>query len=254
VNVSSGAVWSLPERPYRLAALQGGVVIDAECAGVLFDLDQTLIDRSASIRAYARRLWAERSGDFGIGEVEFVDRFIELDGNGYVPRPTFFRRFLDAFPDAGLSSRELESHFFGHVWEAPVLVDGALEGLGRLRACGVPIGIVTNGGSINQRRKVERGGLVALVDGCFISEELGVRKPDRGIFETAAREIGIDPGRSWFVGDHPVFDICGSRALGFRTIWVRGELPWPEDRPEVYQLAVDDLKTAMNHLQAVLGL
>lgn len=229
--------------------LSGGLGI----AGVLFDLDGTLIDRSASIRRYARELWSEHPDGFRLDQDDFVARFVTLDGNGYVPRPTFFEQLAQAFPSSGLTPESLESHFFGTIWESPVVMPGAVEGLRELRAAGVPVGIVTNGGTANQRRKVERSGLSELVDGCFVSEAMGVRKPEPGIFEIAARSLGIGPVQSWFVGDHPIFDICGSRALGFQTIWLRGDLPWPEDEAPVYDLAVDELAMAMQHLQTVLN-
>ncbi|MGE0622434.1 MAG: HAD family hydrolase [Pseudomonadales bacterium] len=227
--------------------------IETRVPGVLFDLDQTLIDRSGSIRAYARLLFSEHAARFDVGEEDFVRRFVMLDGNGYVTRPEFFGRLADAFPGSGLGPEVLEAHFYGNVWEAPRVMPGAVEGLRVLREAGVPVGIVTNGGTANQTKKVERSGLAELIDGCFVSEALGVRKPDPRIFEIAAEAIGIDSRQSWFVGDHPLFDICGSHAVGFRTVWLQGEVPWPADEPVVHDLAVDTLEMAMQHLRAALA-
>ena len=51
------------------------------------------------------------------------------------------------------------------------------------------VAIVTNGPP-SQRVKVERCGLLPLVDVVVISDVLGVSKPDRRIFEAAARQAG----------------------------------------------------------------
>lgn len=46
------------------------------------------------------------------------------------------------------------------------------------------------------------------------------RKPGSGMIEEAAAELGIDPARSWMVGDKEVDVGCG-RGAGCRTILVR---------------------------------
>ena len=93
-------------------------------------------------------------------------------------------------------------------------------------------------------------GLGDLVDGVFISEEMGVKKPAPEIFQRACGGIGIGGNGSWFVGDHPLLDIRGSAVLGMKSIWVRRSTPWPEAEAPCYALAVDELKFAMKHLQA----
>jgi FMN phosphatase YigB (HAD superfamily) len=56
--------------------------------------------------------------------------------------------------------------------------------------------IVTNGMTDNQREKIYHTGLASLVDAWCISGEVGIRKPDRGIFELAAQRCGtrLDQG------------------------------------------------------------
>lgn len=46
------------------------------------------------------------------------------------------------------------------------------------------------------------------------------RKPGTGMIEEAIRDLGIDPARSWMVGDKGIDIACG-RAAGCRTILVR---------------------------------
>ena len=45
------------------------------------------------------------------------------------------------------------------------------------------------------------------------------RKPGTGMVEEAVRDLGIDPGASWFIGDKDIDVACG-RAAGCRTILV----------------------------------
>lgn len=46
------------------------------------------------------------------------------------------------------------------------------------------------------------------------------RKPGTGMIEEAIRDLGIDPARSWMVGDKDIDIACG-RAAGCRTILVK---------------------------------
>lgn len=65
------------------------------------------------------------------------------------------------------------------------------------------------------------------------------RKPATGLVERACSELGIDPARSWFVGDRDTDVECG-RAAGCRTILVRGEAPRRPGRGGVGPDAVAD--------------
>ena len=48
------------------------------------------------------------------------------------------------------------------------------------------------------------------------------RKPNPGLIFRAARELGIDPAASWFIGD-TWMDIAAGRAAGCRTVLVGPE-------------------------------
>jgi D-glycero-D-manno-heptose 1,7-bisphosphate phosphatase len=62
----------------------------------------------------------------------------------------------------------------------------------------------------------------------------GMRKPGVGMFRDAARELGLDPAASWFVGDR-LRDVLPARELGGRAVLVQGpqsedpaQAAWPE--------------------------
>ncbi|MFD1939283.1 HAD family hydrolase [Nonomuraea mangrovi] len=100
---------------------------------------------------------------------------------------------------------------------------GVLEGLAELRADGWRVGVVTNGAADNQVGKLERTGLMDALDGYAVSGAEGIRKPEAGLFEIAARRCGVSmAGGGWMVGDNLVADVGGGRAAGLRTVWVGG--------------------------------
>ena len=103
------------------------------------------------------------------------------------------------------------------------------DALHSLRHAGWRIAVVTNGPP-SQREKLARAGLEELVDAVCISDEIGVAKPERGIFEEALLRCGTKgtPATSvTMVGDAPEPDVGGGRSMGFRTIWLHRGRRWP---------------------------
>ena len=83
----------------------------------------------------------------------------------------------------------------------------------------------------SQWEKLQRTGLVDLVDGVCISDDFGVSKPDRRIFEETIRRCAIDESDRqimWMIGDSAVPDIFGGRAAGLRTVWLDRGREWDQ--------------------------
>ena len=108
---------------------------------------------------------------------------------------------------------------------------GVPESLGQMRRL-APLGLVTNGDPAGQRAKLAALGLEDAFDVMVFSDELGrgFRKPHPVPFCQALRLLDADPGRSFFIGDHPERDIAGAQRAGMRAIRVRtGEYAgWPD--------------------------
>ena len=85
----------------------------------------------------------------------------------------------------------------------------------------IPLGVITNGNNLQQRRKLERTGLAPLFRTVVTSDELGIAKPDPRIFTEACRRGDVDPRNAVFIGDNWSADVEGSLAAGLRPIWLR---------------------------------
>jgi FMN phosphatase YigB (HAD superfamily) len=103
-----------------------------------------------------------------------------------------------------------------------VLIDGVAEALRALRDFGIPLGIVCDVGftaSPVLRRHLEHHGLLSFFEGWAFSDEVGVYKPDRRLFEHALAGLGWpDPGRCAHVGDRRRTDMAGAVGLGMRAV------------------------------------
>ena len=84
---------------------------------------------------------------------------------------------------------------------------------------GLKLGVITNGGSVRQRRKLAALKIADAFDAILVSEEEGVRKPDAEIFRRALARCGAAAHEALFVGDHPVADIEGAYSAGLVAVW-----------------------------------
>lgn len=88
------------------------------------------------------------------------------------------------------------------------------------------LAIITNGVAGLQRRKVALSGLAHWFDVIAISGELGIGKPDPGIFAWAADRLGVPLSACAMVGDNSERDVQGGKNAGCATAWVdRGFKP-----------------------------
>ena len=190
---------------------------------VLFDLDNTLMNRQRSLAAWAAR-FCHRHGLTTESEAWL---FALLEARA---TPAHFALVRDRF---GLSDSAgtLWGGYCADVAGAAVCPPAVLSGLAGLRATGWRVGVLTNGAADIQRAKLRATGIVDCVDGVCISGETGLRKPDPAAFREAVDHCG--PGRgctgAWMIGDNPVADMGGGRAAGLRTIWVGHGVRWPAE-------------------------
>jgi putative hydrolase of the HAD superfamily len=196
-------------------------------AAVLFDLDDTILDRRTTLDRYLVNLPRRGLVPQAIAE-QFRARFHELDECGYSDRRSMFRQLVAEFADVGHPD-ELRDDYRIHAWKDSVLAKGAGDVLAWCRQYGMRLGIVTNGSSTVQRAKLDALRLWDRVDTVAIADEEGVAKPAAEVFHRAAARLGVTAAACLVVGDNPRADIVGARNAGMRHVWIRAGLPWPPD-------------------------
>jgi HAD superfamily hydrolase (TIGR01549 family) len=95
----------------------------------------------------------------------------------------------------------------------------SLETLRTLAERGVKTAIVSNALCGDGSRELVRAyGFDRYLGAQVYSDEAGVRKPNPEIFESAARLLGVDLARSWYVGDTIDRDVLGGRRAGVAKV------------------------------------
>jgi len=90
-----------------------------------------------------------------------------------------------------------------------------------LRAAGVLTGIITHGWTVKQAEKLIRLKLVPHFDprAIFISDQIGISKPNPKLYQTALRTLGLEPGEVMYVGDSPAHDVAPAKSLGMISVF-----------------------------------
>ena len=203
---------------------------------VLFDLDNTLLDRHAGFPRFCSELYHTSSPiSRSHPEEEALALMATFDGAGGRSRYDFFSDLTRQWPGVFQDLEQAMDVYLATYPRLLVLDPATRDLLEDLQDRSVPTAIVTNGGSIMQRSKINESGLDGLVQAILVSEEVGVAKPDRQIFERALTDIRAVATATLFVGDNPDADILGAKTVGLSTAWVRLGREWPyPDRPPDY--------------------
>lgn len=129
---------------------------------------------------------------------------------------------------AGIESRdetlmqELETIYAAPARELPSpLVEGAREVLVELRSAGLKTGLISNTGRTPGsvlREVLAQRDVLPFFDALVFSNEHGVCKPQRSIFEALAAALELPPERILFVGDNIYCDVHGAQQAGMRGV------------------------------------
>ncbi len=123
---------------------------------------------------------------------------------------------------------------------------GARHLLEYLVAKGYDVNTLSNGFNGTQQQKLISGGLDDLVHRNVLSDDCGITKPMRGIFDYALEQCGASACTSVMIGDNPDADIRGAHEAGWRTIYFN-----VHDLPPVEGTA-DAVVTSLSEIEQLL--
>jgi putative hydrolase of the HAD superfamily len=207
---------------------------------VLFDLDGTLYDRDR----LAAALFAEQYDAFagalrGLARERFLRDVHEMDEHGHGEKDPGYRRLVETWGLEPELAERLIAHFWSVYDKHMELPQDTSDTLRELRGRGLKLGIVTNGPSHTQRRKIAALGLADSFDAILVSGEEGVHKPEAELFRRALARCAVAPHEAIFVGDHPVADVAGAHGAGLKAVWkaVPYWAPVVAEAPAIRQLS-----------------
>jgi putative hydrolase of the HAD superfamily len=199
---------------------------------ILFDLDDTLNDRQATLKIFVEHFLEEFASK--LEPISFDDLLLEyqrVDAGGYRPRDQAHQILEKSLAWLKPVSAEVLLAFWYDLFpKLSVPMSHARETLIALQVREIKLGLVSNGKTRVQYQKLEALGLQDFFDPILISEHLGIKKPDPSIFQIALEHLQLEAAQVWMVGDHPVNDVLGARGAGLTGVWLKNaNHAWPND-------------------------
>ncbi len=189
-------------------------------SAVLFDLDETILDRSRSLELFLTWEAAEYL-NLPLEECErYIERFIDLDDNGQRSKSEVYSLLWNEFGLYEHTAEDLAAHYDDTFNRFCCEKRHILDAISLLRSKGYKLGVISNGRSPFQENNLAALNATELFDTVLVSEAVGVRKPDPAIFHLACTKLDVTADQCVFVGDNPEADIAGANNAGMFSVFV----------------------------------
>jgi putative hydrolase of the HAD superfamily len=215
---------------------------------VLFDLDQTLLDKNRSLFNFANYQYDHFSlVRFSSDKQCFIDKFSELN-NMVIPKEEVYEKLVSYFKIEKYLYDELLDDLNVNFHIHCVGFPGMQEMLKRLKECGYKLGIVTNGRDFYQRNKISALGISDYFNAIVTSGAVNIKKPDHKIFNIALKHLNSLSNCSVFIGDSLKADVIPAKELGMFTILKSNDYSYPQ--PDATCTNLIEIPNIINHLSA----
>lgn len=188
---------------------------------IIFDLDNTLINYSTcEIEAMKRtctdhNLFVEDTDAWSLFYGEFSGHnfrhWMNFVGGGEVKTIGEVLRysFRDTLKQEELLHSKLSDTYWDYFCNSCYFEEGAEQILASFKDK-YSLGIITNGISEAQRKRLQAGKIYEIFKSIMISDEVGIRKPDKKIFELSLKDLQLSNHEVLFVGDSLQDDYHGA--------------------------------------------
>ncbi|WP_054940919.1 HAD family hydrolase [Paenibacillus ihuae] len=219
-----------------------------EKQALLFDLDNTLMDRDHTFRSFSTQFVKDLLGHLSSEEAQrVVEDMIVRDADGYRDKDGFFAELSEVLPwKTPVAAADIRAYYDQTYTSHGALMKYAVETLDYCRDRGYILGLVTNGKKHLQNGKIDLLGLRGYFKAIVISGEAGISKPDPDIYRLALERLGTTAEHTLFIGDHPVNDIWGAGKAGMETVWLKRNHPWDNNLDVHPWKTIDELDELKN--------
>ena len=186
---------------------------------IIFDLDETLIDREATMHRFLIKQHQRLSAVLLCEDLGYADTVLKFQEGGYASKRDAFQAALTELDqDQSLLEIVIQDFEAEYGTEAISFPDAKIT-LETLRRS-FSLGLITNGRSLGQRNKMKSARILDLFDAIVISEEIGIKKPEPAIFSHCLDLLSVDSHEAAYVGDNPTNDIEPANKIGMTSIWM----------------------------------
>lgn len=171
---------------------------------MLFDLDDTLLDRDKAVDNLFLLVLEKCYKDVSdTVKNNMLQKFKEYDKREYgiSDKSIVLESLFDEFAPKYRLPHNYIQDFWNENFPTCFSIDqNTIHFLNHIKSH-FKIGIITNGSTHRQKAKIINTNLNNYFDTIIISEEVGLSKPDKRIFELALNKLNMQPEDVLFIGD-----------------------------------------------------
>lgn len=194
---------------------------------ILFDADETLYDFKKSEREAFKNTMLEFNIEYD--EENHLKTYQDINTTlwkefeqGLITQEKLkierFKRLSDMLK-INFDENNFATLYMKHLSNASFLYDNSIDLLDELNQH-YRLGIVTNGLTLVQDKRIRQSTIAKYFDAIVISEEILISKPNPGIFEYTLKNLDFfDKSKVLMVGDSLSSDIQGGINFGIDTCW-----------------------------------
>lgn len=195
---------------------------------VLFDIDDTLYSFANGhsiampvVCSYAEEQFGIQTEQFNKYCTEAMKQQFQWDSTtaGCHSRTIRFQQVLERLGLPLWYAVVLDDVYWSSLLSAITPFPGVMEFMTGLRERGVRLGTGSDMTTNWQLKKLHKLGLLDLLDFVVTSEEAGVEKPDKRLFELCRRKAGCQAEECLFIGDNLDKDVLGAQRAGMQALW-----------------------------------
>lgn len=207
---------------------------------LLFDADYTLLDFPKDMVLAFRTMYSECFSSQREYSQQLLDCYDGCNNRAWArfergectKHELYISRFVEFLRETGLSGdpETVNDIYFTSLATTGTAYPGAVE-LVKDLSLTHELYMVTNGNVVSQLPRLEHSGLAPYFKEVFVSEAVGVGKPDKRYFDYVAAHIpGFSPDDAVIIGDSPSSDIQGAVNAGLKSIWYDPPGAWTGER------------------------
>ncbi|CAM4212992.1 HAD-IA family hydrolase [Bacillus albus] len=189
---------------------------------MLFDLDDTLLDRDKAVDNFFLLVLEKCYEDVSdTVKNTMLQKFKEYDKREYgiSDKTIVLESLFDEFaPKYRLPHNYIQDFWNENFPKCFSIDQNTIHFLNQIKKQ-FKVGIITNGSTQRQKAKIINTNLNNYFDTIIISEEVGLSKPDKRIFELALNKLNAQPENTLFVGDDLEKDIAGPQNVNIKGVW-----------------------------------
>jgi putative hydrolase of the HAD superfamily len=224
---------------------------------IFFDLDHTIWDFDRNAEETLQELYeVYQLRNLGLlSAAEFIHKYTEnnhslwaqyhlgLISKDLLRAERFRKTFIELGVQPDLVPQDFESDYVKISPTKTNLFEGAQKVLAYLQKK-YTLHIISNGFKETTLTKMDLSGLNPYFTNVIISEEVGVNKPDKAVFEYALQKAQANKQESIMIGDSLEADVYGAQDFGMKAIFFN---PLKKEKPA-------DVPEQITHLEELINL